>query len=102
MEATYSISTFIKSNTADGNNALIYLRITVNGERAEISIKRTIDRERWDPAANRVRGNKEDAKQINTLLDNTILKLNKIYNKLLEKRRGDHLVVFPAACCRFC
>lgn len=84
MEATYSISTFIKSNTADGNNALIYLRITVNGERAEISIKRTIGRDRWDPAANRVRGNKEDAREINALLDATTLRLNKIYNKLLE------------------
>jgi len=82
MEASYSISTFIKSNTADGNNALIYLRITVNGERAEISIKRTVDRDRWTQprtacAAIRMQTD-------NTLLDNTILKLNKIYNKLLE------------------
>lgn len=84
MEATYSISTLIKSNYAGEEKALIYVRVTVNGERAEISIKRTVDRDRWDAAANRVRGNKEDAREINTLLDNTILKLNKIYNKLLE------------------
>jgi site-specific recombinase XerD len=84
MEATYSISTLIKSNHAGEDTALVYVRITVNGERAEISIKRTIDRDRWDAAANRVRGNKEDAREINTLLDNTTLKLNKIYNKLLE------------------
>jgi site-specific recombinase XerD len=84
MEATYSISTFIKSNNAGHNKALIYLRITVNGERAEISIKRSVDRGRWDAEANRVRGNKEEAREINTLLDNTSLKINKIYNKLLE------------------
>jgi hypothetical protein len=84
MEATYSISTFIKSKNAGGNKALIYVRITINGERAELSIKRSIDRTRWDADANRVRGNKEDAKEINTLLDSTILKLNKIYSKLLE------------------
>lgn len=84
MEATYSISTLIKSNHAGEDKALIYLRVTVNGERAEISIKRSVDRNRWDAAANRVRGNKEDAREINTLLDNTILKLNKIYNKLLQ------------------
>jgi hypothetical protein len=29
MEATYSISTFIKSNNAGGNKALIYLRTTL-------------------------------------------------------------------------
>lgn len=83
MEATYSISTFIKSKSA-GGKALVYLRITVNGERAEISIKRSVERDRWDAAANRMRGNKEDAREINALLDNTVLKLNKIYNKLLE------------------
>jgi hypothetical protein len=32
---------------------------------------------------NRVRGNKENAREIKALLDNTSLKLNKIYNKLL-------------------
>ena len=68
MEATYSISTLIKSNHAGEDKALVYVRITVNGERAEISIKRTIDRDRWDAAANRVRGNKEDAREINGLL----------------------------------
>lgn len=83
MEATYSISTFIKSKSA-GGKALVYLRITVNGERAEISIKRSVDRDRWDASANRVRGNKEDAREINTLLDNTTIRLNKIYNRLLE------------------
>jgi integrase/recombinase XerD len=84
MEATYSISTFIKSKNAGGNNALIYVRITINRERAELSIKRSIDRTRWGADANRLGGNKEDAKEINTLLDNTILKVNKIYSKLLE------------------
>ena len=84
MEARYSISTFIKSNTAGGNTALIYLRITVNGERAELSIKRTIDRDRWDADANRVRGNKEDARAINALLDSITLKLNQIYGNLVD------------------
>jgi hypothetical protein len=84
MEATYSISTFIKSKNAGGNKALVYVRITINGERAELSIKRRVDRDRWDAAANRVRGNKEDAREINALLDATTLRLNKIYNKLLE------------------
>jgi hypothetical protein len=84
MEATYSISTLIKSNHAGEEKALVYVRVTVSGERAEISIKRTVDRDRWDAAANRVRGNKEDAREINALLDATTLRLNKIYNKMLE------------------
>jgi hypothetical protein len=37
MEATYSKSTFIKGKRANNNQPLIYLRITVNGERAEFT-----------------------------------------------------------------
>ena len=64
--------------------ALIYLRLTVNGQRAEISVKRSVELERWDPNSNRVKGNKEDAKAVNSLIDMMVLKLNKIYNKLVE------------------
>lgn len=85
MEATYNITTFIKSNNAAHNRALIYIRITVNGQRAEISIKRSVDPLRWDSLANRMKGNKEDAREVNSLIDNLILKLNRIYTKLLER-----------------
>ena len=84
MENTYSLSTFIKNNNASHQRALIYLRLTVNGQRAEISVKRSVEPERWDPKANRVKGNKEDAKAVNSLIDMMVLKLNKIYNKLVE------------------
>ncbi len=60
------------------------LRITVNGQRAEISVKRKVDLERWDSNANRIRGTKEDAKEVNSLIDLLTLMLNKIYSKLVE------------------
>jgi hypothetical protein len=84
METTYNLSTFIKGNSAGHSCSLIYIRITVNGERAEISVKRKIDPSRWDSKAGRVKGNKEDAREINYLVDSTILKLNKIHNSLAE------------------
>ena len=61
------------------------LRITVNGCRAEISVKRKIDPERWDSSANRVKGNKDDAREINALIDKLMLRLNKIYARLVEE-----------------
>lgn len=61
------------------------LRITVNGCRAEISVKRKIDPERWDSSANRVKGNKGDAREINALIDKLMLRLNKIYAGLVEE-----------------
>jgi len=43
METTYSVITFLKNNKAGHGRALIYLRITVNGQRQAISIKRKIE-----------------------------------------------------------
>jgi len=61
------------------------LRITVNGCRAEISVKRKIEPERWDSSANRVKGNKDDAREINALIDKLMLRLNKIFARLVEE-----------------
>jgi site-specific recombinase XerD len=85
MEATYNISTFIKNNKKVRSKALIYLRVTVNGQRAEISVRRSVEPQRWDSKANRMRGNKEDAREVNSLIDSLIIKLNRIHQCLLEK-----------------
>ena len=82
---TYTIIARLKKEKRlTTKRALIMIRLTVNGQRSEISIKRRIDPERWDSHANSVKGHKEEAKEINSLIDMLILKLNKIYNKLVE------------------
>src|SRR5688500_10049481 len=87
MKNTYSITAFLKKERRLKNqNGLIMLRITVDGQRAEISIKRTMDPARWDSRASRVRGNKEDAREVNALIDLT-LRLHGIYNKLVENQQ---------------
>ena len=49
MNHTFSILFYIrKDKRVRSERAPIYLRITVNGKRAEQSIKRSIDTERWD------------------------------------------------------
>ena len=53
------------------------LRIAVNGKRAEISVQRKIDDpDRWDSKSNRMKGSKEDAREVNALSDVLSLKLN--------------------------
>ncbi|MCQ6957338.1 site-specific integrase [Mucilaginibacter aquariorum] len=47
----------------------IYLRITVDGVRKEMSTKRFWDPEKWNAKANRAIGNKEESKNLNTYLD---------------------------------
>lgn len=51
----------------------------------EISIQRTVEPARWDSRENRIKGNKEYAREVNTLVDHVTLKLNGIYNELIEK-----------------
>ena len=76
--STFNLLFFIRKERANKDgDAPIYLRITINGKRAELAIKRFIDPYKWDSKANKARGNKKDIKNLNSYLD--IVK-NKIYD----------------------
>lgn len=47
----------------------IYMRVTVDGDRFEIATKRQCEPERWNAAAGRKLGTKEDARVLNAYLD---------------------------------
>ena len=47
----------------------IYLRVTVDGKRIEISTKRYVEESKWSIQAGRVKGNSEEARSINVYLD---------------------------------
>jgi integrase len=88
MNHTFSILFYIrKDKRVRSERAPIYLRITVNGKRAEQSIKRSIDTERWDSDLGYIKGNKRDAREINLLIDNLRIKVRQIHNQLIEKDR---------------
>lgn len=53
----------------------IYLRITVNGKRAEMSTQRECEPTKWNGASGRAIGTKEEAKQLNSYLDTLVSKL---------------------------
>lgn len=57
MQTTYSIlPTLRKEKRKNSQHVLVLIRITVDGQRAEISVKRKIDPGRWDSHANKMRG----------------------------------------------
>ncbi|WP_312322710.1 phage integrase SAM-like domain-containing protein, partial [Soonwooa sp.] len=58
-----------KSKTKSNAKVPIYLRITVNGKRAECSTGKDVDINKWNVAASRLKGNSEDARTINKYLD---------------------------------
>ena len=54
-----------KSMSTRSKFSPIYMRITVNGKRAEFSLKREVEVTKWNTAAGLMLGNSETAKSIN-------------------------------------
>lgn len=61
----------------------IYLRITVDGQRAEVAVSRKCDPNRWDIRMGRATGNKADAKSLNAFLDGMQTKIHEIHRQIL-------------------
>ena len=87
MHHSFSIIFWMKRGKADKlGKAPIYARVTINGRRAEISTGQKIDSERWNINTGSVKGNKEEARIINTALDNIRNKIKSIYYDLTERQ----------------
>lgn len=85
MKNLFSFIFYIKRSKVDKNGkANIYLRITLNGKRAELSISRKVDINKWISAAGRVKGNSAEAQQLNRYIDDISNKIFKIHQNLLE------------------
>lgn len=84
MNDRFSILFFPKGDTLnkDGKTS-IYLRITVNGKRCEISIKRKIDPTKWNSISGKLNGNNEEAYQLNKYINSISSKLYKIQEKFI-------------------
>lgn len=77
MKNKISILFYTKSVKGTKNGLIpIYLRITVNGQRIELSTSKHIEKIKWNTQAGKMKGNTEEARTINSYLD--ILR-NKVY-----------------------
>ncbi|HNF47096.1 MAG TPA: site-specific integrase [Chitinophagaceae bacterium] len=74
-----------KSRKNKSDESPIYLRITFDGNRKNISTGFNISNERWDNKKGLVRGNKTDAIQINAYISQTKTKLMELFNQLLKE-----------------
>lgn len=69
MKNTLSLLFYIKKSKADNSgNANIYLRITVDGKRAELSIRRKVHVDYWNAETSQARGNSAVSQEINRLM----------------------------------
>lgn len=86
METHFSLLFYLKKskNYIDGP-VPIYMRITVNGNQKEITTAKQCKPEQWHARANRLKGNSEIARKINSHLDWLKVKMDDIYDKLTRQ-----------------
>lgn len=82
---TFSASLLpIFGNESKGKTPL-YLRITVNGRRTKLSLKRKFTTSLWDPKTSRLKGSGAEARQINAYIDQVQIQINEAYRQLLNE-----------------
>jgi site-specific recombinase XerD len=85
---TFSVLAFLRtSRSVNKGKSPIYIRITVDGHRSEISTKQYSDPEKWNSSRGRLKGNSEYVRTINHSLETWEKKVKQHYNDLLEKNK---------------
>lgn len=85
MQNSLSILFYPKGNDVDKEGKVpIYMRITVNGKRSELSIQHKIELERWNTGAGKAKGTTQEAKYLNRLMDTIKGKVYAHYREFVE------------------
>jgi site-specific recombinase XerD len=82
---TFSISFFSRKKKKQQEVALLYARITVNGQSLEISLKRTVPVTKWNQLAGKMQGSSMESQHINKKIDEIRTLLYKAYDSLLKQ-----------------
>ncbi len=86
METRMSILFFGKKTKNESDKLLsIYLRVTISGERFEVSTQRYVEPSKWSTAAGKVKGNSEEARTINQHLDTLRQKVYTYQKNILQE-----------------
>jgi len=86
MNNSFSTLFYPKGNDVDKNGlAPLYMRITVDGKRSELSVKRKINPEKWNSQAGKMKGTTQEIRELNRFMDHTRAKVNMIYDRLMEE-----------------
>lgn len=65
----------------------IYLRLTVDGQRSELSVSRKVDPKKWSARSGKMKGTNFEANELNQYLDTVRSRINRIHRQLLEDNK---------------
>ena len=85
MKSTFSILFYPKRNDIDSaREAPVYMRVTVNGRRVELSTHRKVKVAKWNHKAGKLSGTKDEIRDFNNYLDALRNKIFDIQQQLLR------------------
>jgi hypothetical protein len=83
---TFALLSFLRSNRANNDGEYpVYLRITVDSKRIEISTKVYVDPDKWHPGKGRVKGHSDRCRFLNNSIESFEHRAREIYNRFIEK-----------------
>ena len=83
--STLTVLIFTRDITYNPEKLTIYARITVDGRRAEISLKRYTSVNVWDVSKGRVIGTTQKARMLNSYLDEVYVQIMEAHKQLLQE-----------------
>ena len=90
MEArnTFSILFYPKISDTDKNGmSPLFLRITVDGKRAELSLKRKVNPEQWCSISNKIKGNGPIKDELNDYIDELKFRIRRIQGEFVAMEK---------------
>lgn len=85
--STFSVLFWVYGKRAVNNKASIYVRLTLNGKRVNISLKKKIDITTWDEKTQRANGTYKDSRILNLYLNEVQSKIYQIYEDFKKEER---------------
>lgn len=95
MKEKITLHFYAKSTKANSKGLLpIYVRLTIDGKRFEYSTKKFVLPTKWSAELSKMKGNSEEARSINSLLDFIRNRVNEIHFELLKESKSINVEEF--------
>lgn len=85
-QTTFSLSFWINATRAINNYSPVYARITVNGKRANISLKRKVKTSEWNSNKGKAKGTKQESRLLNRYLDLVKNRIYEAHDQLIKEK----------------